>query len=90
MNIAYPPGEADDEDDMEASPTAKRIAKFAFGDYAGSLEFIGKNPGILVEKETDGLLVEAFNAQSNATSKNDEDYARQCVMVQALTQAVEI
>lgn len=76
--VSTAPGEAD-EDDMEASPTAKRFAKFAFGDYAGSLEFIGKNPGILVEKETDGLLVEAFNAQSNAQSKSEEDYARQCV-----------
>lgn len=78
-SVSAAPGEADDEDDMEASPTAKRFAKFAFGDYAGSLEFIGKNPGILVEKETDGLLVEAFNAQSNAQAKSDEDYARQCV-----------
>ncbi|KAL1581690.1 hypothetical protein WHR41_09637 [Cladosporium halotolerans] len=76
--VSTAPGEAD-EDDMEASPTAKRFAKFAFGDYAGSLEFIGKNPGILVEKETDGLLVEAFNSQSNAQSKSEEDYARQCV-----------
>jgi len=70
----------DDDADIEASPTAKRFAKFPFGDYAGSLEFIGRNPGILSEKETDGLLVEAFNAQSNAQSqKSQEDYARQCV-----------
>ena len=70
----------DDDADIEASPTAKRFAKFAFGDYAGSLEFIGRNPGILVERETDGLLVEAFNAQSNAQGqKSQEDYARQCV-----------
>lgn len=70
----------DDDADIEASPTAKRFAKFAFGDYAGSLEFIGRNPGILVERETDGLLVEAFNAQSSAQGqKSQEDYARQCV-----------
>ena len=50
------------------------------GDYAGSLEFIGRNPAILSEKETDGLLVEAFNAQSDAQGqKSQEDYARQCV-----------
>ena len=70
----------DDDADIEASPSAKRFAKFAFGDYAGSLEYIGRNPGILNEKETDGLLVEAFNAQSNAESqKTQEEYARQCV-----------
>lgn len=73
-------GGSDDDADIEASATAKRFAKFAFGDYAGSLEFIGRNPGILIERETDGLLVEAFNAQSNAQGqKSQEDYARQCV-----------
>jgi cell division cycle protein 37 len=73
-------GGSDDDADIEASATAKRFAKFSFGDYAGSLEFIGRNPGILSERETDGLLVEAFNAQSNAQGqKSQEDYARQCV-----------
>jgi cell division cycle protein 37 len=73
-------GASDDDADIEASTTAKRFAKFAFGDYGGSLEFISRNPSILSEKETDGLLVEAFNAQSNAQGqKSQEDYARQCV-----------
>jgi len=70
----------DEDADIEASPTAKRFAKFPLGDYAGSLEFIGRNPSILSERETDGLLVEAFNAQSDANGqKSKEDYARQCV-----------
>jgi cell division cycle protein 37 len=70
----------DEDADIEASATAKRFAKFPFGDYAGSLEFIGRNPAILSERETDGLLVEAFNAQSDANGqKSKEDYARQCV-----------
>lgn len=73
------PGENADEDDMQASATAKQFGKIAFGDYTSSLQFVGKHPEILAEKETDGLLVEAFNAQSNAKSKKDEDYARQCV-----------
>lgn len=73
-------GGSDDDADIEASASAKRFAKIAFGDYASSLEFIGRNPGILSERETDGLLVEAFNAQSNAQGqKSQEDYARQCV-----------
>jgi cell division cycle protein 37 len=73
-------GASDDDADIEASATAKRFAKIAFGNYASSLEFIGRNPSILTEKETDGLLVEAFNAQSNANGqKSQEDYARQCV-----------
>lgn len=70
------PGE---EDEMEASDLAKQFAKIKHGDYAASLQFIGSHPRILVEKETDGLLVEAFNAQTNAKNKKDEEYARQCV-----------
>lgn len=72
------PGEENDED-MEASPLAKAFGKIKFGDYSASLQFIGANPAVLNEKETDGLLVEAFNAQSNAQNKKDEEYARQCV-----------
>jgi cell division cycle protein 37 len=73
-------GASDDDADIEASATAKRFAKISLGDYASSLEFIGRNPAILSERETDGLLVEAFNAQSNANGqKSQEDYARQCV-----------
>ncbi len=76
-SLGAAPGE--DEDDMEASPLAKKFGKIKIGDYQGSLQFIGSNPSILAEKETDGLLVEAFNAQSNAKSKKEEEYARQCV-----------
>ncbi|TKA25298.1 hypothetical protein B0A50_06202 [Salinomyces thailandicus] len=78
--LAPAPGEeAAEDDDMEASATAKQFGKIKFGDYQSSLQFIGKHPEILAEKETDGLLVEAFNGQTNAKSKTDEDYARQCV-----------
>ncbi|WPH03254.1 Hypothetical protein R9X50_00613100 [Acrodontium crateriforme] len=75
VNIAS----GEDDDDIEASPTAKKFGKIAYGDYRSSLEFIGSHPEILVEKETDGLLVEAFDAQSKAKSTKDEEYARQCV-----------
>ncbi|KAK4625935.1 Hsp90 co-chaperone Cdc37 [Fulvia fulva] len=71
------PGE--DEDDFEASPTAKQFGKIKFGDYKTSLQFIGQHPEILIERETDGLLAEAFTAQSTAKNQKDSDYARQCV-----------
>ena len=72
------PGE-DDDDIEEASPLAKQFGKIKMGDYSASLQFIGSHPEILSEKETDGLLVEAFTEQSNAKTKKDEEYARQCV-----------
>lgn len=64
-----------DDEDMEASPIAKKFAKIKFGDYRSSLDFISNNLHILGEKNTDGLLVEAFTAQT----EHKDDYARQCV-----------
>lgn len=73
------PAPGEDEDEMEASDLAKQFGKIVFGDYRASLQFIGRHPEIMTEKETDGLLVEAFDAQSKAKNKKDSDYARQCV-----------
>ncbi|KAJ5584218.1 uncharacterized protein N7459_004018 [Penicillium hispanicum] len=70
--------ENDDDDDpanVEISDLAKRFALLKSGDYTAYLQFISSNPQIVAEKETDGLLVEAFNSQM----KGQEDYARQCV-----------
>ncbi|KAK5727425.1 hsp90 co-chaperone Cdc37 [Elasticomyces elasticus] len=74
-----PGEEGADDDDLETSALAKRFAKIKPGDYQASLQFISANQEILSEKETDGLLVEAFTAQQNAKNKKDEVYARQCV-----------
>lgn len=75
------PAAADDEDededpeDMKASDLAKRFAKIDRSDYRALLQFISANPQIVAERETDGLLVEAFNSQM----EGKEEYARQCV-----------
>ncbi|KKY39365.1 putative hsp90 co-chaperone cdc37 [Diaporthe ampelina] len=66
---------SEDDEEVEASPAAKQFAKIQTGSYSESLSFLGKHPEILQEKETDGLLIMAFDAQLNG---NDE-VARQCV-----------
>ncbi|KAF3770097.1 hypothetical protein M406DRAFT_325565 [Cryphonectria parasitica EP155] len=73
-------GEGDDNDDdddehVDASPAAKQFASIKNGDYTSSMAFLSKNPQILTEKETDGLLIMAFDAQLD----NKDDLARQCV-----------
>lgn len=68
----------DDDDDpanVEISELAKKFAALKPNDYNSYLSFISANPQIVAEKETDGLLVEAFNSQI----KGNEAYARQCV-----------
>ncbi|KAJ5216298.1 uncharacterized protein N7498_002705 [Penicillium cinerascens] len=68
-------GDDDDPANVEISPLAKKFANLKPNDYSAYLQFISENPQIVAEKETDGLLVEAFNSQM----KGKEDYARHCV-----------
>jgi len=69
-------GTADDnDDDVEASPLAKQFAKIKAGEWSTYLNFISAHPEILKEKETDGLLVEAFNSELDGKHK----HAKQCV-----------
>lgn len=70
--------EDDDDDDpanIEISPLAKQFAKLKPNDYTAYQRFIVEHPEIVATKETDGLLVEAFNSQL----KGEDAYARQCV-----------
>jgi cell division cycle protein 37 len=67
-------GDSDDEN-ISASKDAKQFAKIAVGDYRSSLDFLSKHQSLLSERESDGLLVEAFDAQL----ENKPKYARQCV-----------
>lgn len=65
----------DDDEEVEASPAAKQFAKIQTGSYSESLSFLGKHPEILQEKETDGLLIMAFDAQLS----DKDEVSRQCV-----------
>jgi cell division cycle protein 37 len=65
----------DDDDDITASPLAQQFAKIKVGDWYACLQFLMAHPEILAEKETDGLLVEAFNSELDGKPK----HARQCV-----------
>jgi cell division cycle protein 37 len=72
----------DNDDDMEASPLAKKFAKIKLGDYAACLQFISANPEILAEKETDGLLVEAFNSALEHKPKHAKQCVHQALLIQ--------
>lgn len=70
-------GEDDPDADssLQVTPLAREFAQIKFGDYRSCLQFISEHPDIVSERSTDGLLVEAFNAQM----EGKETYARQCV-----------
>ncbi|OAA38064.1 Hsp90 co-chaperone Cdc37 [Metarhizium rileyi] len=63
------------DEEIEASPAAKKFAQIDCNDYNTSLQYLSQNPQILKERETDGLLALAFDA---ALEKKD-DYSRQCI-----------
>ncbi|KAI1769081.1 hypothetical protein GGR53DRAFT_475693 [Hypoxylon sp. FL1150] len=65
----------DDDKEVEASPDGRKFAQIKPNDYRESHSFIGSHPHILTEKETDGLLIMAFDAQLDGR----DDFARQCV-----------
>lgn len=65
----------DDDDDVTASPLAQSFAKIKAGDWYACLQFLMQHPEVMAEKETDGLLVEAFNSELDGKPK----HARQCV-----------
>ncbi|KAH7037930.1 Cdc37 N terminal kinase binding-domain-containing protein [Microdochium trichocladiopsis] len=75
---AQPPKDAasaGDEDDMDASADGRKFASIKASEYRESHAFITSHPHILAEKETDGILVMAFDAQL----EGKDDVARNCV-----------
>ncbi|KAF4121339.1 cell division cycle protein 37 [Geosmithia morbida] len=68
-------GGGDDGEEIEASEAGKKFARIKPQDYAASARFISQNPQILTERETDGLLVMAFDA----ALEGKDEFARQCV-----------
>ncbi|KAB8446231.1 hypothetical protein FH972_025213 [Carpinus fangiana] len=67
--------EASSERQHQPSALGKTFGKLPPSDYRAYLNFITQNPAVLAERETDGLLMQAFDAQLAA----DEATARQCV-----------
>jgi cell division cycle protein 37 len=66
---------SDDDEDPEPTELGKAFSQIKLGDYRACLQFISQNPQVLAERETDGLLVMAFNNQLDGRG----EFARQCV-----------
>ncbi|KAI9795636.1 MAG: hsp90 co-chaperone Cdc37 [Candelina submexicana] len=64
-----------DDDHIEPTKLGKEFAKIKTGDYRACLQYISEHPTVVAERETDGLLVEAFNSQI----AGKEEHAQRCV-----------
>ncbi|OAA78115.1 Hsp90 co-chaperone Cdc37 [Akanthomyces lecanii RCEF 1005] len=71
-----------DDDDMEASPAARKFADIRPNDYSASLDHLVKHPQILTEKETDGLLVLAFDAALESKDERSKQCVHQALLLQ--------
>lgn len=75
-------GDDDDDEHVEASPAAKKFGSIKIGDYSASLDMLRKHPEILSEKETDGLLILAFDAQLEKKDDLAQQYVHSALLLQ--------
>ena len=76
---------ADMEDDgaeAKASPAAQKFAAMDANNYSALLEFLSQNPEILEEKETDGLLVMALDAEMEKKPALAHNCVHQALLLQ--------
>lgn len=76
---------ADDEDgDEHIEPTAlgREFGKIQIGQYRECLLFISGHPGVVAEKETDGLLIDAFNSQIAGKDAYAKQFVHQALLLQ--------
>ncbi|PHH75766.1 hypothetical protein CDD82_4285 [Ophiocordyceps australis] len=63
------------DEEVEASADAKKFARIRADDFTSSLQFLSQHPHILTERDSDGLLVMAFDA----ALEGKDEVSRQCV-----------
>ena len=76
-DVDEPLANAEDDGEADIRPTelGKKFAQIKAGDYRECLRFISEHREVVTERETDGLLMEAFTAQTDDKGA----YAKQCV-----------
>jgi len=73
---------ADDDGDIDASPDAVKFGQIKASSYRESHEFLATHPHILTEKETEGLLVLAFESQLENKDDVTRNYVHQALLIQ--------
>ncbi|KAI0097611.1 hypothetical protein GGR51DRAFT_540512 [Nemania sp. FL0031] len=79
---AAPAADEDDDAEIEASADGRKFAKIKASEYRESHDFLTSHPNILSEKETDGILVMAFDAQLDNKDDLARNYIHQALLLQ--------
>lgn len=75
-------GDGGDNDEIEASADGRKFAEIKASEYRESHAFLSSHPEILSEKETDGILVMAFDAQLQNQDNIARNYIHQALLLQ--------
>lgn len=80
--IGQPSTTFDDDEEVEASPAGKKFAEIKPNDLMASHKFLSSNQQILAERETDGILVLAFDAGLQKQDDLCRQYVHQALLLQ--------
>lgn len=75
-------GESSDDEDHHATDIGKKFARIKMGDYRACVNFIGEHPEVIAERETDGLLIMAFDAELAGKSSVAQQCVHQALLLQ--------
>ncbi|KAK9457000.1 Cdc37 N terminal kinase binding-domain-containing protein [Dipodascopsis uninucleata] len=70
------------EEDIQASEIGKQFASIKIGSYEKCLEFIATHPEIISEKESDGILMEAFTLEMQGEHVAAKRYVHNALLLQ--------
>ena len=67
---------------IEPDAVGKEFGKIKMGDYRADLQFISEHKDVLVERNTDGLLIMGFHAEEKGNSTLAKQYVHQALLLQ--------
>ena len=74
------------EDDITPTDLGKKFGEIKLTDLKKSINFIEDNPQVVSEKNQDGLMVQAFNAQMEGKESLAKQYVHQALLLQYVKQ----
>ena len=74
------------EEDITPTDLGKKFGEIKLTDLRKSMDFIEDNPQLVSERNQDGLLVSAFNAQMEGKESLAKQYVHQALLLQYVRQ----
>ena len=74
--------EEEEEEHIEPSDLGREFGQIKAGDFAKAHEFISKHPEVVDERETDGLLIDAFRAAEQGELESSKQFVHQALLLQ--------